>query len=318
MINRTLFTCLVMLMVAGLASAQIILLPHIVMGTVKNPDGTEPDSAEIEFCGYLNKAPQDTSVKAHCSAGGGWAIDVVFGIPNSDWQAGDTLTVLFYYVGENSAFQGEEFVLSYETSDVSPDSVSTPIVLPVELSTFQGQVVKSAISESVLLSWNTAGETNNYGFNVERSSDGKKYEKIGFVAGAGSTNAAKYYEFVDENTPLGHYYYRLKQIDYGGQSSYSDIVEIEVQPPAHFELCQNFPNPFNPKTDIVFRVKKELKVNISIFDILGRRVDTIVDREMTPGSHRITFDGGKLPSGTYFCRMVAGDFRDVKKMLLLK
>ncbi|MBN1999663.1 T9SS type A sorting domain-containing protein [candidate division KSB1 bacterium] len=317
MINRTfLFIGLVSLMAVSMASAQ--LLPHIVMGTVQNPDGSKPDSAEVEFRGFLNKSPQDTSANAQCSEGGGWAIDVVFGIPNSDWNVGDTLTVLFYYVGDQSAFAGEEFILTYKTTNVSPDSVTTPIVLPVELSTFNAQVVNGSISESVLLAWNTAGETNNYGFNVEKSSDGKVFEKVGFVAGAGSTNTAKHYEFMDENVTIGEYYYRLKQIDYGGRLNYSDVIEVEVQAPTRFELSQNFPNPFNPKTDIVFRLKKDIKVNITVYDILGRRVATIVDRDMTAGSHRITFNGAELPSGTYFCRMTAGDFREVKKMLLLK
>ena len=298
------------------AGAQI-MFPHIVMGRVKNPDGTYPTDKQVEFYGFLKKAPENVSAVDSCSEGGGWAIDVVLGIPSSTWEVGDTVEVHFKHVGEGE-FSGQTYILKYETTDVSPDSVVEEITLPVELSVFTARLQEDLLGENVLLEWQTMSETNNFGFEIHRSQDKKEYEKIGFVAGAGSTNTARTYRFVDEDVAIQKYYYRLKQLDTNGQSAFSDVVEIDVTAPTRYDLSQNFPNPFNPQTDIVFRLKEDVRVKIKVFNILGREVVTIVDNRMKAGTHRITFDGSQLPSGMYLYRMEAGDFKSVKKMILIK
>ncbi len=85
-----------------------------------------------------------------------------------------------------------------------------------------------------------------------------------------------------------------------------------------FELMQNYPNPFNPITTIRYSIYNNSYVNIKIFDYLGREVSTLVNEEKKPGNYSISFNAGGLSSGLYFCRMLAGNFEETKKLLLIK
>jgi hypothetical protein len=83
-------------------------------------------------------------------------------------------------------------------------------------------------------------------------------------------------------------------------------------------LLQNFPNPFNPATKIRFGLPRKEKVKIEILNILGQQVAVILDEYKEPGYHLVLFDAARLPSGIYFYRIQAGNFQNVKKMILLK
>lgn len=85
-----------------------------------------------------------------------------------------------------------------------------------------------------------------------------------------------------------------------------------------YSLSQNFPNPFNPTTEINFSIPKETKVKIDIYNVLGQKVITLLDRKIKQGSHSITFNAKNLSSGAYFYRLTTDDFVQTKKMLLLK
>ncbi|MGC8594810.1 MAG: T9SS type A sorting domain-containing protein [Candidatus Kryptoniota bacterium] len=95
-----------------------------------------------------------------------------------------------------------------------------------------------------------------------------------------------------------------------------------VFPPVYvahtFKLYQNYPNPFNPATTIRFVVPNFTHVNLSIFDIIGRKVVTLVNRQMQPGEYSEVFDAKSLPSGVYFCRLTAGGSSISKPMVLIK
>ena len=88
--------------------------------------------------------------------------------------------------------------------------------------------------------------------------------------------------------------------------------------PRAFELFQNHPNPFNPTTLIEFSLPERSKVKLTVYDILGREVQTLVNEEKAPGNYTASFDGTRLSSGIYFCRMSAGKYNAVKKLLLVK
>ena len=85
-----------------------------------------------------------------------------------------------------------------------------------------------------------------------------------------------------------------------------------------YKLFQNYPNPFNPVTKIGFGIPEPGFVNLIIYDMLGRTIKTLIDKQMQPGIYEITFDGSNLPSGTYFYKLTAGEFTDAKKMLIVK
>ena len=93
--------------------------------------------------------------------------------------------------------------------------------------------------------------------------------------------------------------------------------------PKKFALYQNYPNPFNASSNIKFDIPSNVKrqmsnVKIIIYDILGRRVETLVNEELKPGTYEISWDANNYPSGVYIYMLSAGDFSDTKKMILLK
>ncbi|HUI29469.1 MAG TPA: T9SS type A sorting domain-containing protein [Candidatus Acidoferrales bacterium] len=101
------------------------------------------------------------------------------------------------------------------------------------------------------------------------------------------------------------------------------VVKNPTVQPTTYSLEQNYPNPFNPTTQIAFSIAQTERVSITIYNILGQKIVTILDGEMSPGPHVVTWDGRNLhgevlPSGVYFYRLSTSSFSAVKKMVLLK
>jgi hypothetical protein len=198
--------------------------------------------------------------------------------------------------------------------------------LPVELSSFSASVIGSMVK----LNWVTATEINNYGFDVERTSPfpspyegeggeaGRGWEKIGFVNGNGNSNSTKSYSFVDDKIIAGKYSYRLKQIDNDGQFEYSKTIEVDLGAPKKFELSQNYPNPFNPATTIRFNLPEAANVKLTIFNLLGEQIKTLVNEFKEAGVHTINFNAENLNSGLYIYKLEAGSFIQTRKMTLVK
>lgn len=97
----------------------------------------------------------------------------------------------------------------------------------------------------------------------------------------------------------------------------------EPSMPVAFKLSQNYPNPFNPMTEIMFDLPVGCHVRLDIYDVLGKRVATLVDRYHEPGRTTVSWDGMNesgepVSSGIYFCRLAAGSFVQIKKMSLLR
>lgn len=189
------------------------------------------------------------------------------------------------------------------------------IVVPVELTSFNASIKDAG----VLLEWTTATEINNMGFEIQRNQSAT-WETIGFVEGNGTTTEIKNYQFFNDLSDFNNsirLQYRLKQIDFNGIYSYSDIVEVEFSP-ENYSLSQNYPNPFNPSTSISFTLAKSTFVTLKIFNILGNEITTLANQVMPSGKHEIKFDANNLPSGVYLYTLTAGNFVDTKKMLMMK
>lgn len=88
--------------------------------------------------------------------------------------------------------------------------------------------------------------------------------------------------------------------------------------PMEYKLFQNYPNPFNPVTHLEFRIPESGFVSLKVYDILGREVAVLVNEKLSPGRYKTEFNGSNFASGVYFIRMEAGDFREIKKMILIK
>jgi hypothetical protein len=188
--------------------------------------------------------------------------------------------------------------------------------LPVELTSFTA----TTTAEGVLLSWTTATETNNSGFEIERSTDGIEFYTVAFVQGAGTTTESREYIYTDNVEYKGgeSFYYRLKQVDLDGRVQYSDIIEVEFNVPKDFVLHQNYPNPFNPSTTIKYAVPRTSLVNIKVYDMTGQEVASLVNEMKETGTYEVNFDAHNLASGVYIYRMIADNFTSVRKLNLLK
>ncbi len=194
-----------------------------------------------------------------------------------------------------------------DVSDVTP--------LPVELTQFTAH----CSNNSVVLAWSTSTETNNNGFEIQKSMDKMNFESIGFIQGNGTTTEKHSYSYIDKSAGIGISYYKLKQIDYSGTYKYSKIVEVNItNVPAKFDLSQNYPNPFNPTTVIRYAVPKSVHVKLNIYNSIGERVKTLINENKKAGTYNVTFSGSYLPSGVYFYHLLAGEYSAVKKFVLLK
>lgn len=98
----------------------------------------------------------------------------------------------------------------------------------------------------------------------------------------------------------------------------TSVLELNNPIPTVFKLYHNYPNPFNPTTIINYSVPVEGLVEIKIYDVLGNEIAILVNEEVPPGNYNIELNAGKLSSGVYFYRMIAGKFTDMKKLILLK
>ena len=96
------------------------------------------------------------------------------------------------------------------------------------------------------------------------------------------------------------------------------IVENEKELPTSFELSQNYPNPFNPTTTISFSISSSAFTSLKVYDILGNEVETLVNEEKPAGTYELQFDASNLSSGVYLYRLSAGNFTEMKKMVLMK
>ncbi len=190
---------------------------------------------------------------------------------------------------------------------------TAPISLPVELTSFTAQ----ATSDGVRLSWTTASELNNSGFEVQRSTNQTNWATLGFVRGAGTTTEAQSYSFVDASAS-GRVFYRLKQVDFDGQFEYSNIIEVNAGTPKTFALEQNYPNPFNPSTAISYQLPVAGNVSLKVFDMLGKEVATLVNARQDAGAYTVNFNANNLSSGVYFYRLQSGNFVQTRKMMLVK
>jgi hypothetical protein len=192
--------------------------------------------------------------------------------------------------------------------------------VPVELTAFYADILE----KDVLLSWITATELNNSGFEIQRASflahPSKDWKKVGFVSGHGTTSEPQSYSFKDENLFSGKYQYRLKQIDFDGSFNYSNEIEVDLDPLPSFSLGQNYPNPFNPATNIQYSLGKRQFVSLKVYDILGTEVAVLVDEEKPAGEYKVKFDVSeyKLTSGIYFYKIQTEEFLQTKKLVLMK
>jgi hypothetical protein len=172
--------------------------------------------------------------------------------------------------------------------------------LPVTLTSFTGKKE----GRNNILSWSTANELNNKGFEILRSADGKNFSSIGFEASKNNTTtSATNYSFVDEKALSGANYYQLKQVDKDGKTSLSNIVVLKSNT-NKLEISTVYPNPANDKLNAIISSDKEEKVTVSITDLAGKVVNS-QQVSTSNGSTNVFFNLQGLSKGTYLLRLTS-------------
>ncbi len=190
---------------------------------------------------------------------------------------------------ENNPFNGVPNSLYFDIPAYSYAVFVQGEMLPVEFLSFEGEKKGRAVE----LTWQTATETNNEGFRVERSSDGHHWQAIGFVAGYGTTQAAQAYHYTDNSPHLGLNYYRLQQLDYDGSTAYSSVVSVNMGASRSSNLL--FPNPTTGR----IYWNNTATERVEVYDQMGRLLLHI----STPDNE---LDLSTLPSGTYVVKIIDG------------
>lgn len=197
-------------------------------------------------------------------------------------------------------------------------------VTPVELIAFHA----IAEEKGVRLVWQTASESNNFGFEIEHSRDGQRFETIGFVLGHGTSNTTHLYDFLHETHEPGLHAYRLKQIDTDGSFTYSGVVEVKLSAPASFTLLPSYPNPLSlasgrGQTNITVDLPQSADIRIAVYDLLGREVIHLFSGAQMAGRHTFLWDGRSntgllVPTGTYFIRAETPDGAQLQKLQIIR
>jgi len=200
--------------------------------------------------------------------------------------------------------------------------------LPVEICSFDAFVN----NRDVELTWSTCTEVNNKGFDIEKrtwnnlSNEYSSWVKAGYVEGNGTTNEPQYYRFSDKKLSSGKYQYRLKQIDFNGNFEYHNLnnpSDVVIGNPGIADLFQNYPNPSNPVSKVDFQLPFDAKVSLKVFDITGKEVAVLVNKDLVGGFYTAEFNGSNLASGVYFYRLTASSndgnsFTKTMKLILVK
>jgi hypothetical protein len=240
-------------------------------------------------------------------------LDVPVGAINSGENAFITYSPIVGHHGIEILWPGPALVIRYG------------VALPVQLAGFTATALSAT---EVQIAWKTLTETNNFGFDVQRSYDTpESFSTIpnSFQAGHGTTVQPVEYRFKDADQGSAIRYYRLKQTDLNGHVTYSEPVRVDVltsvndkQLPGSFALDQAYPNPFNPSTTISYALPAASTVRMVVMNQLGQDVRTLVNDQQEAGYHQVVFDASGLASGVYFYRITAGSFVATKKVVLVR
>lgn len=219
---------------------------------------------------------------------------------------GGTLSLIFGFtpsVGQSfQIMTGVSFTGSFSNIIVQPNNIAVTEnngiitvngILPVELLDFSAK----KLGEKVQLQWQTASEKNNKGFAVERSSDARQFHSIGWVAGKGQSLSRQFYDFTDSDLPAAKIlYYRLRQEDFDGKTTYSKLVSHQNRLVA---LAQVAPNPVRPGSKVLVQMETAGALSYQIFDVQGKLLYQSANVALEAGASTLELPALQWPSGIY-------------------
>jgi hypothetical protein len=197
----------------------------------------------------------------------------------------------------------------YRGADENPNNP-----LPVQFISFTA----AAQASDVKVSWSTASEINNKGFEVQRSVDGRSFEAAGFVKGAGNSSLVLNYGFTDarafDKTNSNVLYYRLKQVDFSGASEYTNIVKV-VKHTSKANGLSAFPNPFSDSYSVSFEAAATGTATLTMIDIQGKQI-AVQNTAIASGYNAVKFEApADLKPGVYFVKVTVEGETQVLKLV---
>jgi hypothetical protein len=313
--------------------------PHIVGGTVRIKEQGAPPNATTHFKCYLvahTGSPKDTlsELSSDCGYEDGyyWVQTNNF---NNPWTAGLTFHIDLWETEGGGSTAGET-ILSNNALD-SLDLTILDASLPVTLFALNAKPT----ADGILIQWSTQCEVDNLGFILERrnSADTKwqtvaSYRTHESLAGQGSTSSMTDYAYLDRMAEPGQsYQYRLSDVNSQERPHVIDVIEVTmpefpieaggIEAQDLTELSPPYPNPFNPTTRIRYRLSEPSLVELTIYDIRGNRVDTLIREEQNEGSYAVYWHGRDsqgfaVPSGTYMLVLQTPDQIQNQRAILLR
>jgi len=221
-----------------------------------------------------------------------------------------------------TSVEGEVIVAETESfSEFALGSDTNP--LPVELVSFNA----TAAGSEVQLTWQTASEQNNAGFQVQREQVQREtgrssWKQVGYVkskAADGTTSEGASYRHTVEDLPVGTHRFRLKQEDLDGSTTFTDPVTVHLRMRETVRLGPPSPNPTQGSSVLSFAVKEETKATVAVYNTLGQRVKTLYEGAPTAGeSQRVRLGTEDLSSGTYFIRLEAGGKTRTRRLTVVR
>ncbi|MEO7209322.1 MAG: T9SS type A sorting domain-containing protein, partial [Chitinophagaceae bacterium] len=201
-------------------------------------------------------------------------------------------TLYYWQVRSVDNTDGQNLMSAYS----SLDSFRTLAILPVTFINFDGVIQNG----KALLSWSTANEINNKGFEVQKSTNGQTFTDLGFVAGHNNSSTVNNYNYTDAKVVSGANYYRLKQIDNNGNFDYSSVIKLDY---AAFDW-NILGNPVSGNSWIQLQLDKSSEVSIQIVSMNGNIIQTINKGNLSAGTFSIPINLSGKSAGLYVVRLM--------------
>lgn len=211
------------------------------------------------------------------------------------------------FAPENITISGITFGsmnISYPDNNTIQLSIDA-IALPVELITFQAEKQ----FQDIKLSWTTATESNNSGFQIERSSDGQFWKALDFKSGAGDSHTELSYSWIDPSPLIGHNYYRLKQVDFDDQFTFSKIIIVDWEQIFTSRPLSIAPNPVAEHLNLTNNTDETLET--CIYDLNGRYIQTIILAAL----ESVTISTLEWHAGVFFLRIKNDEGASLKRLV---
>ncbi len=304
------------------------------------------------YFSYNNSAlsnPSVTSQHADLTLGNGYSITsgtnapyvyvtITYGFSETPMAISQNIDYTLFTLRMDIDDSGANSNLNWNTTasavlDVADQSTTesyyggSDVTLPVELSSLTANQNGNVVD----ICWTTESEVENLGFIVQRSIDDQEtwtqvasYNTHAELMGQGTSSKQTIYNFTDSDVQSGTVSYRLSEVSTSGQVNILGTVDVSLSKiPEKTELDMAYPNPFNPVTTISYHMAKDGPVEISVYNLLGSKVKTLIDMKMAAGSYQTIWQGKddsgqQAASGMYLVVMKAGQKRLTQKVLLIK